>query len=41
MTEGQGAVKKERQIVGSPMPAEHSYPGLDIGAEDTETPQCG
>lgn len=23
------------------MPAEHSYPGLDVGAEDAETPQSG
>lgn len=23
------------------MPTEDSYPGLDAGAEDTETPQCG
>lgn len=24
-----------------PVPTEHSYPGLHVGAEDTETPQCG
>ncbi len=42
MTGGQGAGEKKRsRFLGSPMPTEHSYPGLDVGAEDTETPQCG
>ena len=41
MTYRQEEGEKDKQNQGSPMPTEHSYPGLDVGAEDTETPQCG
>lgn len=33
--------EQKKGAAGVPVATEHSYPGLNVGAEDAETPHCG